>query len=158
MDHFLKVFMNSLQHCFCFMFCFVFFGHGPGRIIVHQSIQSLNHGLRQARLPCPSPTPGACSNSCPLSQWCHPITSSSVVPFFSPARDQTHMPCTGRQSLNHWTTREALLLCFQYGSSYVHFKPPEASPYSLYPAPWLLGFPGGSVVNVLGLKSATLWQ
>ena len=32
-------------------------------------------------LPCPSQTPGACSNSCPLSRWCHPIISSSVVPF-----------------------------------------------------------------------------
>ena len=32
-------------------------------------------------LPCPSPTPGACSNSCPLSQWYHPTISSSVVPF-----------------------------------------------------------------------------
>ena len=30
------------------------------------------HGLQHARLPCPSPTPGACSNSCPWSQWCHP--------------------------------------------------------------------------------------
>ena len=36
-----------------------------------------------ARLPCPSPTPGACSNSCPSSQWCHPTTSSSVIPFSS---------------------------------------------------------------------------
>ena len=34
-----------------------------------------------ARLPCPSPTPGSCSNSCPSSQWCHPTISSSVVPF-----------------------------------------------------------------------------
>ena len=33
------------------------------------------------RLSCPSPSPGACSNSCPLSRWCHPTTSSSVVPF-----------------------------------------------------------------------------
>ena len=39
------------------------------------------HGLQHARLPCPSPSPGACSNSCPLSQWCHPTISSSVVPF-----------------------------------------------------------------------------
>ena len=39
------------------------------------------HGLQHARLPCPSPTPRACSNSCPLSQWCHPNISSSVVPF-----------------------------------------------------------------------------
>ena len=39
------------------------------------------HGLHHARLPCPSPTPGACSNSCPLSWWCHPTISSSVFPF-----------------------------------------------------------------------------
>ena len=35
------------------------------------------NGLQHARLPCPSPTPGAYSNSCPLSQWCHPTISSS---------------------------------------------------------------------------------
>ena len=35
------------------------------------------------RLPCPSPTPRACSSSCPLSQWCHPAISSSVLPFSS---------------------------------------------------------------------------
>ena len=40
-------------------------------------------GLQHARLPCPSPTPGAYRNSCPLSRWCHPTISSSVVPFFS---------------------------------------------------------------------------
>ena len=39
------------------------------------------HGLPITRLPCPLPTPGAGSNSCPLSQWCHPIISSSVVHF-----------------------------------------------------------------------------
>ena len=41
------------------------------------------HGLQHSRLPCPSPTPGACSNSCLLSLWCHPTISSSVVPFSS---------------------------------------------------------------------------
>ena len=41
------------------------------------------HGLQHARLPCPSPTPGACSNSCPLCQWCNPTFLSSVVPFSS---------------------------------------------------------------------------
>ena len=41
------------------------------------------HGLQHARLPCPSPTPGACSNSCPWSWWCHPTISSSVIPFSS---------------------------------------------------------------------------
>ena len=39
------------------------------------------HGLQHARLPCPSLTPRAYSNSCPSSQWCHPTISSSVVPF-----------------------------------------------------------------------------
>ena len=39
------------------------------------------HGLQHTRYLCLSPTPGACSNSCPLSQWCHPTISSSVVPF-----------------------------------------------------------------------------
>ena len=41
------------------------------------------HGLQHTSPPCPSPTPGAYSNSCPLSQWCHPTISSSVVPFSS---------------------------------------------------------------------------
>ena len=41
------------------------------------------HGLQHARLPCPSTTPGAYSNSCPSSQWCHPTISSSVIPFSS---------------------------------------------------------------------------
>ena len=41
------------------------------------------HGLQFARLPCPSPTPRACSNLSPLSWWCHPAISSSVVPFSS---------------------------------------------------------------------------
>ena len=39
------------------------------------------HGLQHARPPCPSPTPGVYSNSCPLSRRCHPTTSSSVIPF-----------------------------------------------------------------------------
>ena len=37
-------------------------------------------GLQHARLPCPSPIPGVCSNSCPLNQWYHPTTLSSVIP------------------------------------------------------------------------------
>ena len=41
------------------------------------------HGLQHARLRCPSPTLGAFSNSWPLSRWCYPTISSSVIPFFS---------------------------------------------------------------------------
>ena len=42
-----------------------------------------HRGLQHTRLPCPSPTPGASSNSCPVCQWCHPAISSSVIPYFS---------------------------------------------------------------------------
>ena len=41
------------------------------------------HGLQHTRPPCPWPSPRACSNSCPLSWWCHPTISSSVIPFSS---------------------------------------------------------------------------
>ena len=64
-----------------------------GRIsILYTSVQLIHsvmsnslrpQGLQHTRLPCPSPTPGACSNSCPSSQWCHPTISSSIVPFSS---------------------------------------------------------------------------
>ena len=49
----------------------------------HVSISFRPHGLQHARLPCTSPTPGAYSNSCPLSWWCHATISSSVIPFSS---------------------------------------------------------------------------
>ena len=49
--------------------------------VVSDSLQP--HGLQHTRPPCPSPTPGAYSNSCPLSRWCHPTISSSVVLFSS---------------------------------------------------------------------------
>ena len=41
------------------------------------------HELQHTRPSCPSPTPGACSNSCPLSGWCYPTISSAVIPFSS---------------------------------------------------------------------------
>ena len=55
------------------------------------------HGLQHARLPCPSPSPRACSNSCPLSQWCHPTISSSVVPFSSCSQS---FPASGSFPIN----------------------------------------------------------
>ena len=56
------------------------------------------HGLQHARPPCPSPTPGAYSNSCPLSWWCHPIISSSVFPFSSYLRS---FPASGSFPMSH---------------------------------------------------------
>ena len=66
-----------------------------------------HHGLQHARLPCPSPMPGAYSNSCPSSQWCHPTISSSVFPFSShlqsfPASESfpmSHFFASGGQSI-----------------------------------------------------------
>ena len=49
------------------------------RSVVSNSLRA--HGLQHDSLPCSSPTPGVCSNSCPLSRWCHPTISSSIVPF-----------------------------------------------------------------------------
>ena len=64
------------------------------RSVVSDSLQT--HGLLLARPPCPSPTPRVYSNSCPLSQWCYPTITSSVVPFSShlqsfPASGSFHM-------------------------------------------------------------------
>ena len=65
-----------------------------GWLVVSDSLQP--HGLQHARFPCPSPTPGPYSNSCPSSWWCHPSISSSVVLFSSclqsfPAAGSFHM-------------------------------------------------------------------
>ena len=60
-----------------YLFQFSSFSHSA----VYDSLW--HHGLPHTRLPCLSPTPRACSNSCPSSQWCHPTISSSVVPFSS---------------------------------------------------------------------------
>ena len=56
-------------------FCFIQLGSVQSFSCVRHFV---TYGLQHARLPCPSPTPGACSNSCPLSRWCHPTISSSA--------------------------------------------------------------------------------
>ena len=63
--------------CVCCFLCSVQFSCS----VVSDSLWP--HGLQHARPPCPSPTPGAYSNSCPSRRWCHPTTSSSAVPFSS---------------------------------------------------------------------------
>ena len=61
------------------------------------------HELQHARPPCPSPTPGVHSNSCPSSWWCHPAISSSVIPFSS---------CP--QSLPAWVFSNESTLCMRW--------------------------------------------
>ena len=66
-------FLNSMKIWFCY--------HFVQLLSYGWSLQL--YGLKHARLLCSSLSPGVCSNSCPLSQWCHPTISSSVIPFFS---------------------------------------------------------------------------
>ena len=63
-----------------FMFKYIY-SVQVSRSVVSDSLRP--NGLEHSRLPCPSPTPRAYSNSCPLSRWCHPTFPSSVVPFSS---------------------------------------------------------------------------
>ena len=79
------------------------------------------HGLQHARLPCPSPTPQACSIPCPSSQWCHPTISSSVIPFSShlqsfPASGSFQMSqffASGGQSIGVSASASVLLMNIQ---------------------------------------------
>ena len=59
------------------------------------------HGLQHDRPPCPSPTPGVYSNSCPLSRWCHPTSSASVIPFSS---HLLSFPASGSFQMSHFFT------------------------------------------------------
>ena len=92
------------------------------------SVQSLSHvwllkphWLRHSRLPCPSPTPRACSNSCSSSWWCHPTISSSVVPFSSclqsfPASGyfpRSQLFTSGGQSTGVWVSASVLPMNIQ---------------------------------------------
>ena len=67
-------------------------------------------GLQHTSLPCPSLSPGACSNSCPLSRSCHPTISSSVVPFSSSLQS---FPASGSFPVNQSSHKLAKELEFQ---------------------------------------------
>ena len=85
-----------------------------------------SHGLQHSGLPCPSPTPRTCSNSCPLSQWGHPTISSSVIPFSSrlqsfPASRSFPMNwflASGGQSIGAPASASVLLMNIQYWFSF----------------------------------------
>ena len=79
------------------------------------------HGLQHAGPPCPSPSPRACSESCPLSQWCHPTILFSVIPFSSclqscPAQGSSPMSQfvpSGSQSIGASASASVLLMNIQ---------------------------------------------
>ena len=69
------------------------------RSVVSNSLRPC--GLQHARLLCPSPAPGACSNSCPSSQWCHPTILSPVIPFSSCLQS---FPASGSSPMSQFFT------------------------------------------------------
>ena len=72
------------------------------------------HGLQQARPPCLSPTPGVYPNSCPLSQWCHPTISSSVISFSSHLQS---FPASGSFQMNQLFTSRGQSIVFSPSTS-----------------------------------------
>ena len=80
------------------------------RSVVPDSLRP--HELQHARPPCPSPTPGVYSNSCPLSRWCHPAISSSVVPFSSCPQS---LPASGSFPMR-WVCTTRICLRLQHHS------------------------------------------
>ena len=76
-----KITVGTLICISCALFCFQFSSVQFSRSVVSDSLRP--HELQHARPPCPSLTSGVHPNPCPLSQWCHPTISSSVVPFSS---------------------------------------------------------------------------
>ena len=81
--------------------------------VVSDSLQL--HGLQHTRLPCPSPSPGVCSNSRPLSRWCHPTIPSSVAPFYSCPPSFQHQGLFQRAGSSHQVAK-ALELQLQHQS------------------------------------------
>ena len=91
---------EEVRIMFCFFFpdaCSVQFSHS----VVSNSLWP--HQLQHTRLPCQSPTPGACSNLCPLSRWCHPTISPSVIPFSSCLQS---FPASGSSPMSQFFTSD----------------------------------------------------
>ena len=88
-----------------------FYKFGFSHSVTFNSLQP--YGLQDARFPCSSPTPRACSNSCPLSWWYHPTISSSVIPFSSCLQPS---PASGCFLVSHFFESVAKVLEHQHQS------------------------------------------
>ena len=94
-----------------YYFCHILLANANHRINLNFSSVQFSHsvvsdslrprGLQHTRLPCPSPTPGVYSNSCPLSWWCHPTISFSVIPFSSHLKS---FPASGSFQMSQFFT------------------------------------------------------
>ena len=87
------------------------------------------HGLQHTRLPCPSPSPRTCSNSCPSSQWCHPTILTPIVPFSCPQSFpasgsflMSWLFTSGGQSIGASASASVITLRLQKQCAYFNFK------------------------------------
>ena len=110
------------------------------RLVVSDSLWP--HELQHTRPPCPSPTPGVYANSCPLSRWCHPAISSSVIPFSScpcctlpngePARVTSYCSSTTPPSL-HTNNFRREVHGYQFSECYCAAQPGPCASESTLP-------------------------
>ena len=133
------------------------------------------HELQQARLPCPSLSPGLCSNSCPLSQGCHPTISPTVIPFssgFQPSPTSgsfpmSHLFISGCQHIGTSASASVLSVtievcltkttqCFFYYVSWIQ----SLSRVRLFVTPWITAHQAslsitnsGSSLKIMSIKS-----
>ena len=107
------------------------------------------HGLQHARLLCSSPTPRACSNSCPLSWWCHPTTSSSVIPFSSHFQS---FPVSGSFLVNQlFASGGQSIGVSKFAQTHVHWVDDTIQP------PHSLSLPSSPALNLLQPQSLFQW-
>ena len=104
------------------------------------------HGLQHARLPCPSQSSRACSNSCPLNQWCHPTVSSSVIPFSSCRQS---FPASGSFPMSRIFTSGGQSIGASASPSVLSMNVQGLLPLGPITLGAILSFPGGSVVKNL---------
>ena len=91
------------------------------------------HEMQHTRPPCPSPTPRVYSNSCPLSQWCHPTISSSVIPFSSHLQSS---PTLGSYLMSHFFTSGGKSIRVSASASVLPMNTQD-----WFHLGWLVGFP-----------------
>ena len=92
------------------------------------------YGLQHTRPPCPSPTPGVSSNSCPLSQWCHPTISFSVVPFSSCPRS---FPASGSFPISHIFASGGQIIGISASTLVLPMNTQDWSPLGWSPCSWI---------------------
>jgi len=106
------------------------------------------HEPQHARPPCPSPTPGVHPNPCPLSQWCHPTISSSVIPFSSCPQS---FPASGSFSMSQLIASNGQSIGVSASTSVISMNTPDWSP---------LGWTGWISLQSKGVQSRVrhFWQ